>query len=187
MKKDLRRSALAARMALSEREFESLNSELLGHFTRLDLPETGTVHIFLPIESKREPDTFRLIDWLRSARPGLRILVPKADFDTALMSHHEYLGRDDLKKNLYEILEPEKGAMHDGEIDIVFVPLLAADRRGYRVGYGKGFYDRFLDGLQARAIGISLAEPIAEITDIHDQDIRLDACLTPSGLYTFGR
>ncbi|WP_129716971.1 5-formyltetrahydrofolate cyclo-ligase [Pedobacter sp. SYP-B3415] len=184
-KKALRQSAMTRRKELSKAEFKQLNGALLAEFTTYDFTGVRTVHIFLPIESKREPDTFRLIEWLQHEHSEIRILVPKADFTTALMTHHEYLGTGDLKKNLYDILEPDQGALHDGEIDLVFVPLLAVDRRGYRVGYGKGFYDRFLTGRNCRKVGISLFAPVEAISDVHELDVCLDACLTPQGLITF--
>ncbi len=74
-------------------------------------------------------------------------------------------------------------------IDWVLVPLLAFDRRGHRVGYGKGFYDRFLAGCRsdARKIGLSLFAPVVAIDDIGSQDVALDAVVTPDRVWTFGK
>ena len=71
--------------------------------------------------------------------------------------------------------------MHPSEVDVVLVPGLAFDEGGHRVGYGRGFYDRFLalcrpDCLK---VGLSYFEPISQITDIHAGDIRLDLLITP--------
>lgn len=101
------------------------------------------------------------------------------------MTNHEYLGVNDLQKNLYNILEPQKGSIHDGEIDMVLVPLLAFDKVGYRVGYGKGFYDRFLENINAQKIGLSLWPAIARIDDVNEHDIRLDFCITPTETIKF--
>lgn len=184
-KAEIRKVALAKRKALSVRDVEELSQRLLDQFAQLDFSNVGSVHIFLPIEEKREPDTFLLIEWLAKMHPLIKIVVPKADFETALMSHHLYEGKEDLRKNKYNILEPQKGVLHTGDIDLVVIPLLGFDRKGYRVGYGKGFYDRFLTGIETRKIGLSFFEPVDMIADVHEQDVRMDACITPGHLYTF--
>lgn len=185
LKAIIRKEALKNRLAMSTRQYEVLSKALLNQFATLDFTGVKTIHIFLPITEKREPDTFLLINWLAKKHPEIKIIVPKADFETALMSHHEYLGPQDLKKNYYNIFEPQKGILHRGEVDLVFVPLLAFDKRGYRVGYGKGFYDRFLENLNARKIGLSLLPAIEKIDDVSEYDIRLDFCITPTATIKF--
>jgi 5-formyltetrahydrofolate cyclo-ligase len=70
---------------------------------------------------------------------------------------------------------------------MVLVPLLALDKSGHRVGYGKGFYDKFLAECRIRCqrIGISLFQPIDMIEDVGEDDITLTHCLTPSGVLKF--
>ena len=157
----------------------------LQHFTSLDLSAVKTIHIFLPIAEKKEPDTFLFIDWLALHHPEIRIIVPKADFDTALMSNYVYKGKEGLIKNLYNILEPEKGELHTGDVDLVLVPMLAFDLKGYRVGYGKGFYDRFLWGIETLKVGLSVFDPVEQIADVDAHDIALDLCITPDRVYNF--
>jgi len=122
---------------------------------------------------------------LAEKHPGIKIIVPKADFETALMTHHEYLGVADLQKNLFNILEPQKGTVHNGDVDVVLVPLLAFDKQGYRVGYGKGFYDRFLQNINAQKIGLSLSAAIEKIDDVNEHDIKLNFCITPTETIKF--
>lgn len=185
LKSEIRKQALKSRLSISEDEYNSLNKGLLDQFVHLDFNGVKTLHIFLPITEKREPNTFLLIEWLAENHPEIKIIVPKADFETALMTHYEYLGIDDLQKNLYNILEPQKGNLHNGAVDMVLVPLLVFDKLGYRVGYGKGFYDRFLQNLNAQKIGISLSPAIDRIDDVNDHDIRLDYCITPTETIKF--
>ncbi|MET4080556.1 5-formyltetrahydrofolate cyclo-ligase [Pedobacter sp. UYP30] len=185
LKKQIRLAAMAQRSALSEDELNLSNQKLLHHFSTLDFSGVNTLHIFLPILEKREPNTFLLIEWLKLHHTSIKVVVPKADFNTSLMSQHEYLGKGDIKKNLYNILEPQKSLRHDGEIDMVIVPLLAFDSRGNRVGYGKGFYDRFLQNTKAKKIGLSLTNLPVEINDLQGEDIALDACITPNGIINF--
>ncbi|QPH37985.1 5-formyltetrahydrofolate cyclo-ligase [Pedobacter endophyticus] len=185
LKSEIRKHASTDRLAIGEDEYSQLNKGLLDQFTMLDFEGINTIHLFLPIAEKREPNTFLIIEWLAENHPDIKIIVPKADFNTALMTHHEYLGINDLQKNLYNILEPQKGNLHSGEVDMVLIPLLSFDKQGYRVGYGKGFYDRFLQNLNAQKIGLSLSPAIEKIDDVNTHDIRLDLCITPAATITF--
>ncbi|WP_285010096.1 5-formyltetrahydrofolate cyclo-ligase [Pedobacter faecalis] len=184
-KAEIRKEAMRQRKALSERQVAELSLGLLEQFKRLDFTGVKTLHVFLPIAEKNEPDTFLFIEWLQAEHPDVKIIVPRADFDSALMTSHVYAGREDLQKNLYNILEPQKSALHTGDVDMVLVPLLAFDRRGYRAGYGKGFYDRFLSGLKTLKVGVSFFGPVEEIEDVHENDVRLDCCITPERMYSF--
>jgi 5-formyltetrahydrofolate cyclo-ligase len=77
--------------------------------------------------------------------------------------------------------------MEAGELDMIFVPLLAFDTRGYRVGYGKGFYDKYLAGCSNDCIkvGFSYFGPVSSIDDHHEFDVPLDLCITPQNIYVF--
>jgi len=76
----------------------------------------------------------------------------------------------------------------ESEIDLIFVPLLAFDETGNRVGYGKGFYDKFLTKCRPDAIkvGLSYFEAIDRISDSEQFDIPLNYCITPQRIYEFG-
>ena len=73
------------------------------------------------------------------------------------------------------------------EIDLVLVPLLCFDKKGFRVGYGKGFYDRFLSKCRSDVlkIGLSYFKPVEKIEDVRDFDVALDYCITPKGVWHF--
>lgn len=77
-----------------------------------------------------------------------------------------------------ELVQPE-------EIDLVIIPMLAFDRKGNRVGYGKGYYDRFLCRCRRDClkVGLSFFDPVDEISDVHPGDVRLDMCLTPERIF----
>lgn len=184
-KSEIRKISSARRKALSAAELRNLSLKLLDNFKKLDLSAIKTIHIFLPIEEKQEPDTFLFIEWLREAHPGIQIIVPKADFNSLLMTHHVLTDHKDLQKNIFNILEPQKSVLHSGDIDLVLVPLLAIDKHGYRVGYGKGFYDRFLQERKTIKMGVALFEPVDEISDADEHDIPLDSCITPYGRFDF--
>ena len=70
---------------------------------------------------------------------------------------------------------------------MVFVPLLVFDQHGHRVGYGKGYYDRFLDQCSESTlkVGLTFFDPVTKIEDIETHDISLDFALTPERIYAF--
>ena len=73
------------------------------------------------------------------------VVISKSDFETRKMTHFLLTDNTRIKKNKYNIPEPVDGIeVPTAKIDVVFVPLLAFDKQGHRVGYGKGFYDIFL-------------------------------------------
>ena len=122
---------------------------------------------------------------LKKHHPLIKIIIPRADFKTSLMTHHHYTDTESLFKSSFNILEPIAQQEHKGAIDMVIVPLLAFDDRGYRVGYGKGFYDRFLEGKNILKVGLSFFKSVGTIADPHVNDVRLDLCITPDQVIYF--
>jgi len=93
-----------------------------------------------------------------------------------------------LKQNELGIVEPQSGILiDDSQIEVVFVPLLSFDKKGHRVGYGGGYYDRFLIKCKPSSIkiGVSFFDPVKEILDIDGTDVRLNFCVTPKKVYEF--
>jgi 5-formyltetrahydrofolate cyclo-ligase len=184
-KAEIRRQETLRRKELSQKQVTTLSEKLLEQFASLDFSAVNTLHIFLPIAEKNEPDTFLFIEWLKKHHPLIKIIIPRADFKTSLMTHHHYKGEKDLLKSSFNILEPIAEQEHTGSIDVVIVPLLAFDDRGYRVGYGKGFYDRFLEGRNTLKVGLSFFKSVGTIADPHVNDVRLDLCITPDRVIYF--
>jgi 5,10-methenyltetrahydrofolate synthetase len=176
------------RINLSDHEFKTLNKLLLSQVRLLEFPPVATVHLFLPMVGNREPDTVALAAWLRQQYPSIRLVLSKSDNRTFGMQHFVWDSATTLRDNRWGIPEPENGlAVHPREIDVVFVPLLAFDTQGNRVGYGKGFYDRFLSECRPDTlkIGLSLFGPITAIADADNYDVRLDTCVTPERIWRF--
>jgi 5-formyltetrahydrofolate cyclo-ligase len=93
-----------------------------------------------------------------------------------------------IKKNKWNVPEPVDGFEIDvHKIDVVFIPLLAFDIFGNRVGYGKGYYDTFLKNCKPNVIkvGLSFFDPVTKIDDIFEADISLNYCVTPGKIYAF--
>lgn len=187
MKKDeLRRIYLAKRKSLSERERQNLSKQLCDlFFSTIDLSFLKVIHIYLPIESKHEPDTWLIIDRIRREFPHISLSIPKIQNEQIESIFFE--GVHQLEKNSWGILEPKQGiATPTEKIDLVIVPLLAFDKLGHRVGYGKGFYDKFLSTCKptCKKIGISFFEE-AVIEDVTPFDIAMDQCITPGNIIIF--
>lgn len=188
MKKDeLRKIYLAKRNALSEPERLNLSHSLCdSFFSTVDLSLVKVIHIYLPIESKKEPNTWLIIDRIRREFPHIRLSIPKIKGER--MENIFFEDIHQLEKNSWGILEPKQGITTPlEEIDLVIVPLLAFDKFGHRVGYGKGFYDRFLKDCRSdcQKIGLSFFEPEKKIEDSNLFDVPLHMVLTPSEGFQF--
>lgn len=188
MKKDeLRKTYLAKRKALSESERLNLSNSLCDlFFVTIDLSFIKVIHIYLPIESKQEPDTWLIIDRIRREFPHIRLSIPKIIDDQ--MENVFFEGLHQLEKNSWGVLEPKQGVPTPIEkIDLVIVPLLTFDKLGHRVGYGKGFYDRLLKDCRSdcKKLGLNFFVPEEKIEDINQLDISLHMAITPNEVYRF--
>jgi 5-formyltetrahydrofolate cyclo-ligase len=104
------------------------------------------------------------------------------------MQHYIYDDETVLQPNRYDIMEPAGGkVVAEDQIDVVIVPLLSFDEKGNRVGYGKGFYDRFLSRCREDVIkiGLSFFDAGKRIDDTDEFDIPLTYCITPGKIYEF--
>jgi 5-formyltetrahydrofolate cyclo-ligase len=188
-KAELRKIYLQKRQTLSEAEYAQLNFQLYQQFfANIDLSFIKVIHTFLPIASKHEPDTWLIIDRLRREFPHIRISIPKTDSRSNILENFYFEGLHQLVTTAWGIQEPKQGIPTETEkIDLVLVPLLAFDKTGQRVGYGKGFYDRFLKDCKPDCIkaGLSFFEAEEKLEDTTELDVPLDLCVTPAGIIKF--
>lgn len=188
-KQELRKVYLQKRQALSEAEYAQLSFQLYQNFfSALDLSFIKVLHTFLPITSKKEVDTWLMIDRIRREYPHIRISIPKVNNKTSELESFFFEGLHQLATNEWGIQEPKQGIPTEPEkIDLVLVPLLAFDQSGHRVGYGKGYYDKFLITCRpdCKKIGITLFTAEEKIEDTNNADVRLNQCVTPSKVYQF--
>ncbi|MGV9005013.1 5-formyltetrahydrofolate cyclo-ligase [Flavobacterium sp.] len=186
IKKEARSKYKALRQKLSSDEIEE-NSLVIGNkLLELDIWNYTYFHLFLTIDEKQEVDTEFILQILHGK--DKEVVVSKSNFETRQMAHFLMTDNTTFQKNEYNIYEPVNGLTVPVEmIDVVFVPLLAYDVTGHRVGYGKGFYDLFLSNCRPNVIkiGVSLYEPEDEIEDVLETDIRLDFCVTPTTIHRF--
>lgn len=185
-KKQLRQKYKLLRQTLQENEIEEKSLALANQLLQLECWDKTTYHIFLPIVSQKEVNTEYVLQIL--AGKDKNIVVSKADFETREMTHFLLTDATKFKNNEYHIPEPVDGIeVPSNKIDVVFVPLLAYDEKGNRVGYGKGFYDKFLATCRPDCIkiGVSFFTPETSIELIDLLDVKLNFCVTPEAIYRF--
>ena len=186
LKKLLRIKYKALRSELTEVEIDEKSLAIANAVLTLPIWDKTYFHVFLPITEHKEVNTEFILHLL--AGKDKEIVVSKSDFETRKMTHFLLTDNTKIKKNEYNIPEPINGLeVPANKIEVVFVPLLAFDKKGHRVGYGKGFYDLFLTECNQEVIKIGLSFFDAEdlIEDVYDNDVRLDYCVTPHQVYTF--
>jgi 5-formyltetrahydrofolate cyclo-ligase len=185
-KKELRAKYKALRRQFTTETLEDQSMAIANRLLSMDIWEHTYFHLFLTIEEQKEVDTEFILQIL--AGRDKEVVVSKSHFDTIEMTHYLLTDNTTFQKSEYNIYEPVDGIeVPTTKIEVVFVPLLAYDVKGNRVGYGKGFYDAFLSRCKQDVvkIGLSFFEPEQEITDVFDTDIRLDYCVTPMTVYSF--
>ena len=187
-KKELRKTYNDKRNQLSPTQKEKLDDLILIQFQKLPLPYLHTLLSFWPMQGKNEINTHAITDFLLFRNPGLQIAYPVTNFLTCEMKAILTNDDTDFKLNEYAILEPVSGdELPAKKIDAVLIPMLIFDKNGNRVGYGKGFYDRYLANCKKDIlkIGLSYFEPEKTIDDIHQYDIKLSSCITPHNIFEF--
>jgi len=184
-KSEFRTKYKSLREQLSLNDVEELSLKIANKALELDIWDATYYHIFLPIVDKKEVNTEYLLHILQGKDKS--VIVPKANFKIGELSHILLQENTLLSISHYGIPEPESGIeISTEQIDVVFVPLFTFDTQGNRVGYGKGFYDRFLAKCSQRTIFVGLSFFEAEEKILHDIiDIPLHFCVTPKNLYSF--
>lgn len=188
-KQDLRKEFLQKRKALTEQEVEGFSKKIHDWFFRsIPVHAYATIHTFLPIKRNNEIDTWLIINTLQKDF-ATNIIVPKSHED-GTMTHHLLIKETVFEENQWKIPEPSSvGSLQSSvsQIDLVLIPLLCFDKKGFRVGYGKGYYDRFLADCRPNVlkIGLSIFEPVELIENVNEFDIKMDYCITPNRIWDF--
>ena len=188
-KAEFRKKYLASQKTFSAEERKVKSFRIIELFFRnFDLSKIKFLHCFLPIEKFNEIDTRPIFERVWRDFPHVETLVPRVYFKRNEIENLRFSPETETAKNVWQIHEPTHDETIEAEeIDAVLVPLLCFDRRGFRVGYGKGFYDKFLANCRADClkIGLNYFAPVEEISDINEFDIALDYCVTPDKLWKF--
>jgi 5-formyltetrahydrofolate cyclo-ligase len=185
----LRKYYLQKRLGMTDSELLRLDDLLLIQFQQWVVPDfVQTVLSYWPIGHHGEVNSLLFTDFMAFRNPGLILAYPVSNFGDHTMQAVGVHEDTRYVQNPYGIAEPSEGPeISAASIDLVIVPLLTFDNSGYRLGYGKGFYDRYLTRCRTDIIklGLSYFAPVPEIPDKHEFDIPLTVCVTPERIYEF--
>ena len=185
-KSELRKKYKTLRKDLSIDQIEDYSLAISNQLLKLNIWDKTFYHIFLTIEEQKEINTDYILNILSGKDKN--IVISKSNFEDYSMTHYLLTDNTKIKKNDYNIPEPVDGiAIASGNIEVIFIPLLAFDKKGNRIGYGKGFYDRFLADCKPETlkVGLSFFDAENEIFQASEDDVRLDYCVTPDQLFQF--
>ncbi|TYC13509.1 5-formyltetrahydrofolate cyclo-ligase [Bizionia gelidisalsuginis] len=186
VKAELRKKYKELRKNLSEDQKEEFSLAIANNLLSLSIWEKDFYHIFLSIETQKEINTDYILNIL--AGKDKNIVISRSNFDTITLENVLLTDSITITLNAHNIPEPIGGIpIPANSIDVVFIPLLAFDEKGNRVGYGKGFYDAFLADCtpDTLKIGLSFFDAEPEIKEVYSGDIPLDFCVTPNKTYRF--
>ena len=184
LKTEIRKLYRGNRKAFSKDDINIKSDKIFEQIKHFNFSENQYFHIFLPIEKNNEINTYPIINWLFDQ--GKSIVLPLVIGDDMINCKVEKGFETEL--NTMKIPEPKIYTEIDStEIDVVFVPMFVADQFGNRVGYGGGYYDKFLARCrpETKKIGLTYFRPIDIIEDGYKGDIALDYCVTPEEIFSF--
>ena len=188
VKKEIRKEYSKKRLALSDEVLNEMTAAMLENFRTINLEGVQLLLSYHPLAERKEFNVALCEQLHLLNNPSAQIAWPRLEEDMVTMQAVAVNKETILVKNRFNIFEPSGDEIVQPQlIDAVFVPLLAFDMRGYRVGYGKGFYDRFLArcAQDVVKIGFSFFEAIEMIDDINEFDVPLNYCITPLRVYEF--
>ncbi len=188
-KSELRKIYLEKRRSLSVEEVAERSRKIADRFFEsFDLSKVKTLHCFIPIAKFNELDTSLIYKKIWTDFRAVKTLAPRINVETSEMESLIFGPETQLVENEWGIPEPLGGeSIRCATFDVVLMPLLCFDKHGHRVGYGKGFYDKFLANCRpdCMKIGLSYFSPVKSIDDIGGHDVALDACVSPDNTYFF--
>ncbi|OPC60338.1 5-formyltetrahydrofolate cyclo-ligase [Elizabethkingia miricola] len=184
LKSELRKRYLKERKAMSPDDVAFLSEKIFNQYLlQFNISENQNIHIFLPISAKNEINTHLWIDYFWNKK--INVFIPKMVVDEIISI--AYKPDTELALNSWGIWEPVSNIAESVDFDQVITPLLYADKQGNRIGYGKGFYDRFFSSVinPVLKIGINYFAPDELIQDVDQFDIKLDYLVLPDGILSF--
>lgn len=180
----LRKSFKKQRSLLDINQVKGLSKRIFENLLELNIWDKSFYHLYLSNEINNEVETDEIVNLL--FMKNKRVFVPKILGKDLL--NIEIDNNTNYFLNQLGIREPISSNQKDASLlEVIFVPLLIFDKLGHRVGYGGGYYDKFLENIKEDVlkIGLSLFDPIDEIQDIEKHDISMDYIITPKRVYDF--
>ena len=177
-KEELRQQLLDQRKSISEPKFYGASADIVEELKeQKEYRNAETIHCYVSMNERREVETRVLIKEM--IEKGKDVVVPVTNFESGTLTHIRLKSFSDLEENKWGVLEPKKGEEVTPEkMDLVIVPMVGGDEQCNRIGYGEGFYDRFLKDVRCPKIGLSFDITIVKQLPTENFDISLDKIIT---------
>lgn len=177
-KKELRQKLLDKRNALTEKDYLSKSGEIIDKIKlQPEFREAGIIHCYVSLNKRNEVNTLPLIEDLLTTQK--KVVVPVTNFDDGTLSHIYLKEISALEANKWGVLEPREGEHAEpGELELVIVPMAGGDYNKNRIGYGKGFYDRFLSKVTCPTIGLLFEDCLVSDVPVEEFDVPLSKIIT---------
>ncbi|HET7360763.1 MAG TPA: 5-formyltetrahydrofolate cyclo-ligase, partial [Salinimicrobium sp.] len=155
-KKKLRIKYKKFREEITPKEIEDWSIQIANKLLELPIWDYSYYHLFLSIAQKKEVNTEAILHILQGKDKN--VVLSKSDFETCSLRNYLLTDSVVIQTNKWGIPEPVDGMeINNDKIEVVFVPLLVFDQNGHRIGYGKGFYDKFLAQCRPGTIKVGLS------------------------------
>ncbi|MDZ7806808.1 MAG: 5-formyltetrahydrofolate cyclo-ligase [Gracilimonas sp.] len=177
-KSDLRKKVLKEREQFDSLIWQKKSKLIVEKVQNLkQFHKAKFIHIYVSMDDRNEVATGALIDEILDS--DRKPVIPVTNFEDGTLTHSLLVDKSDLKKNKWGVREPETVNEFDiSRLDLIIIPMAAADRSGNRLGYGKGFYDRFLNKSKAFKVGLVFSEFLFNEIPTESFDEKLDAIIT---------
>lgn len=177
-KEKLRRELLEKRKAISQIEFEKGSERIIASLMQQpEFSEADIIHCYVSMNDRREVNTHQFIQEILSVNKT--VVVPVTNMEKGTLRHVNLPSFDVLEANNWGVLEPRGGAEIDPvSLDLVIVPMVGGDEKGNRIGYGEGFYDRFLKNVLCPTVGLLFEQNVTSEIPVENFDIPLDKIIT---------
>lgn len=176
-KRDIRAALLRAREHVDPKVAQELGEVIARNVKSLQqFQHAKVIHTYVS-SKKNEVDTRTLIE--DALKSGKRVVVPVTNVDLERLDHSEIFSLDELRPGTFGILEPTMiRPINLALVDLVLVPVVGVDRKGNRIGFGKGYYDRFLKIIRKPRIALAYAFQVLEEVPKGQDDVAVDFVVT---------
>lgn len=178
IKQEIRQQLLRRRSDLGGEEYQNKSAQIIQNLEKQqEFKNASTIHCYVSMNERNEVNTHSLIkDLIDSDK---RLAVSITNFEEGTLSHRYLKNFEDLQRNKWGVLEPGDGEEAEvGDLDLVIVPMVGGDEDKNRIGYGKGFYDRFLQKADCATIGLLFDCCLVESIPVESFDVALQKCIT---------
>ena len=186
-KKEWRGTIMARLKTFSEQEKQRNSKTIYDHLFQLPTWEVSKT-LGITISTSKEIDTTPIIE--KAWELGKKVAVPKCLPETKQLDFREIYTFTQLESVYYGLQEPivaKTAPVHPVHIDLLLVPGLCFDSRGYRIGFGGGYYDRFLAEFKGVKVALAYDEQLIDKVPEEEHDIPVDFIVTPRGVLTCSR